>query len=289
MEFDTYPKSTSDIAAWSKRNASTISEARIRFVQVATLSAIASTPGLMNHLAFKGGNALRFVHGNPRSTIDLDFTAEGDFPDDAEKIKDLLNSALIRIRNRLGVKARCQSIKRKPPNIERTHPTYAIKVCFQLPGDKYYQNFEDHSRLSEVIDLEISFNDHVCETILWNPWTSDRPLRICSLEDLIAEKLRAILQQVPRNRSRPQDVYDISSRWRISRAKVDLTKVSDYLRRKAAGRIEPPRKSSFDEDVKSKAKLQYEQQLGPQTREFIPFEDAWADVLELVSLLSIPD
>ncbi len=36
--------------------------------------------------ALKGGNALRFGHGNHRSTLDLDFTAEGDFPDNSDTI-----------------------------------------------------------------------------------------------------------------------------------------------------------------------------------------------------------
>jgi len=280
-----------DIAVWRSQNKATLQESRIRFVQFVTLTAIASSPSLVSRLAFKGGNALRFVHGNPRSTVDLDFTAEGDFPDDAAEITSLLNSALNSVRSRLRVKARCQSIRRKPPNVKRTLPTYAIKICFQLPGDRYYQDFEARRELSEVIELEISLNDIVCETISWNPDSSSKALRSCSLEDQIAEKLRALLQQVPRNRTRPQDVFDISSRWRKYRGSLDLTKVSDFLMRKSQGRIDPPRKGSFDDNVRQRAESVYQKSIMPQTHSdvFIPFDEAWADVLELVSLLAIPD
>lgn len=246
---------------------------------------------LVSRLAFKGGNALRFVHGNPRSTVDLDFTAEGDFPDKESEIRSLLDSALYSVRGRLRVKARCQGIRRKPPNVNKTLPTYAIKICFQLPGDRYYQDFETRIVIPEVIELEISLNDIVCETIDWNPDSSSNAIRTCSLEDQIAEKLRALLQQVPRNRTRPQDAFDISSRWRKNRESLDLNKISEFLIRKSKGRIDSPRKCSFDDEVRRRAQAMYQIEIKSQTHidTFIPFEEAWADVREVVSLLTIPD
>lgn len=289
MEAGSYPTSVEEIATWRTQNKTTLQEARRRFVQFAVLSAIASSPSLMQRLVFKGGNALRFVHGNPRSTIDLDFTAEGDFPDDSGEIRDLLDAALKSIQGWLLVKARSQSIKRKPPNPAKTFPTYDIKVCFQLPGDRYYQDFDSKKQLPEVIELEISLNDIVCETISWKPSSSGKSLRSCSLEDQIAEKLRALLQQVPRNRTRPQDVFDIASRWRKHRDSLDLKKVSNFLVRKSEGRIDPPRKDSFNDEVRTRAAAVYQKQIGSQTAEFIPFEEAWTDILELVGKLTIPD
>ena len=289
MEAGSYPTSIEEIAAWRTQNKTTLEEARRRFVQFVVLSAIASSPGLAPRLAFKGGNALRFVHGNPRSTIDLDFTGEGDFPDDPQEIAGLINVALKSTQGRLLVRARCQSIKRKPPRPEKTLPTYGIKVCFQLPGDRYYQNFDEKTSFSEIIELEISLNDIVCETISWKPSPSGKPLRSCSLEDQIAEKLRALLQQIPRNRSRPQDVFDIASRWREHRDAMNLEKVSEFLVRKSVGRIAPPRKSSFDDEVRSRAEAVYREEISRQTPEFIPFEEAWADVLQLVGRLSLPE
>src|ERR1700735_1152201 len=104
---------------------------------------MSSSTSLASRVAFKGGNALRFVHGNKRSTLDLDFSADGDFPDNPVAIKELMDAALKTTERQLQVKARCQSIHRKPPGLEKTMPTYSIKVCYQLPGDRYYQNIDE--------------------------------------------------------------------------------------------------------------------------------------------------
>jgi predicted nucleotidyltransferase component of viral defense system len=287
LESRSYPTSVEEILPWRKANRATSEEARRRFVQVVILAAVASSTRL--HIAFKGGNALRFIHGNPRSTIDLDFTAFGDFPDNSVEIGDLVNAALKSTEGQFRVKARCQSIKRKPPSATKTLPTYSIKVCFQLPGDRYYQNFEDRQGFAEVVELEISFNDILCETIHWQIHPSAKPLLSCTLEDIIAEKLRALLQQIPRNRSRPQDVFDIASRVRAHPETLDLGKVSAFLLTKSEARAISPRKSAFNDEVRTRAVAGYDTEIGSQTSEFIPFDEAWEEVLRLVNRLAIPD
>jgi predicted nucleotidyltransferase component of viral defense system len=224
-----------------------------------------------------------------RSTLDLDFTAEGDFPDDAGEIKALLNTALKQVERQFQVKSRCQSIHRNPKNKERTLPTYRVKVCFQLPGDRYYQNFEQREQFPEVVELEISLNDVLCETIEKRLSSTTKPVRVCSLEDILAEKLRALLQQLIRGRSRPQDVYDIASRMREFGASIDLGKVSEFLLRKSGARNIEPRKSSYNESVRQQAMVNYDEEIKAQATVFIPFEEAWAEVLQVVSRLSIPE
>ena len=258
-------------------------------MQFVVLASIASSSDRVSRLALKGGNALRFVYGNIRSTLDLDFTADGDFPDDAEEIRMLLNSALRQAERQFQVKARCQSIRRNPKQPERTHPTYEIKVCFQLPGDRHYKDFDHRPRFPEVVELEISLNEILCESIPKRLSPATQPVRICSLEDILAEKLRALLQQIPRGRSRPQDVYDIASRTREFRASIDLGKVSAFLLRKSEARNITPQKRSFDESVRRQATINYEEEIRAQTTEFLPFDEAWAEVLNVVSQLSIPE
>jgi len=159
------------------------------------LVSIGSSRKLVNLLAFKGGNALRFVHGNLRSTLDLDFTADKSFPDDEKKIRGLLDASLKGAVRRFGVKARCQRVKRNPKRVEATTPTYDISVCFQLPGDRYYQNFDERKTIVDIIELEISINELVCDAIDAKLHPETSPIRICTIEDIISEKLRALLQQ----------------------------------------------------------------------------------------------
>ncbi len=259
-------------------------------MQFVVLASISSSHVLASTLVFKGGNALLFFFGNPRSTLDLDFTARVDFPDDPERIHELLNQALKYALNRFQVKARCQSVHRNPPGLDKTFPTYLAKVGYQLPGDRYYQNFDEDRNYPQVIELEISLNDVICETESWKLDESTEALSRCSLEDTLAEKLRALLQQPIRNRSRPQDVYDIASRIREFGDKLDHVKMSTFLLRKAQARAIDPRKSSFDESVRSRAAAIYETQIREEApKAFINFDEAWAEVLRLVDKLDIPD
>jgi len=289
LEAGSFPTNLAELDAWRKANGTTVEEARRRFVQFVVLTSVASSTELFARLALKGGNALRFIHGNRRSTLDLDFTAEGDFPDDSDAIRGLLDAALKASLRQHQVKARCQSVKRKPKTPEATLPTYAVKVCFQLPGDRYYQNFDERRGFPEIIDLEISLNDVLCETFEKKLSESSRPLRVCSLEDILAEKLRALLQQLIRNRNRPQDVYDVASRMRERGGEVDVDKVTRFLVVKSKARGIEPRKSSYDDQVRAFAFQNYDAEISSQATTFIPFDEAWAEVLSLVGRLGIPD
>jgi predicted nucleotidyltransferase component of viral defense system len=290
LEAGRYPTSIAELSAWRKANKTTAEEARRRFVQYVVLASIASSEGPVTRLVLKGGNALRFVHGNSRSTLDLDFTAEGDFPDDGDTIRGHLDGALRGAEHPFQVKARCQSVTRNPKRPGATRPTYQVKVCFQLPGDRYYQNFEERKgHFAEVIELEISLNEIVCESVNRELSPRTRPVRVCSLEDILAEKLRALLQQLPRKRNRPQDVYDISSRMREYYKSLDMNKIADFLVRKSVVREIKPTKAAFNDEVRRAASVNYEEEVKVDRAMFIPFEDAWADVLSLVNRLDIPE
>jgi predicted nucleotidyltransferase component of viral defense system len=289
LEAGSYPTSITELSVWQKKNNATNEEARRRLVQFVVLASIGSSRDSVSRLALKGGNALRFVYGNMRSTLDLDFTAESGFPDNDEEIKTLLNSALKPAVRQFEIKARCQSVHRNPRRPDQTRPTYIIKICFQFPTDRYYKNFDERPLFPEVVELEISLNDVLCETIETSLSPTTQPVRVCSLEDILAEKLRALLQQLIRNRSRPQDVYDIASRWRASRTSIDLGKVSEFLLRKSVARDITPRKSSYNDSVRERASVNYDEEIKAQATVFIPFEEAWAEVIDVVRQLSIPD
>jgi predicted nucleotidyltransferase component of viral defense system len=283
-----YPNSVAELAAWRQANHTTMEEARRRLVQFVVLASIASSRELVNRLALKGGNALHFVHGNTRSTLDLDFTAETDFPDNADEIRTLLDRALRGTDRRFQVKTRCQSVNRNPKRSEATCPTYTIKICFQLPLDRYYQNFDERKHFAEVVELEISLNDTLCETLLKQLSPATILIRVCSLEDILAEKLRALLQQTIRNRNRPQDVYDIASRVRDEGATIDVEKVSEFLIQKSKIRQISPRKSSYNDEVRDRARYNYESEIDVPSELFIPFDGAWEEVIRFVNRLTIP-
>ncbi len=285
MNGDLYPSSLADIPQWSRVNKTTTLEANIRFMEFVILNCIASDPTTGHGMVLKGGNALRFAYQSPRSTKDLDFSVTaGEIPDNTDRIRGLLDIALRYAERRFYVKAKCQRAKRNPMSPKATRPTYDISVGYQFPSDTYFHSFENRN-VPTVIPLEVSLNDLVCETC---PWTGVESLRVCSLEDILAEKLRSLLQQKARNRNRHQDVYDIARN--VRRSVVDRRKIGSYLEQKSRLRDIEARKSSFDNVIRDKAGEEYEQRIREQApRDFIPFEEAWQEVLSLVQSLDIPD
>lgn len=288
-----YPISLAELDKWRARHGTTSDEARKRFVQYVILEAIAGAPELAGMLSFKGGNALRFVYGNRRTTLDLDFTASAEFPDDADTIRIVLNRALAAASARFGVALRCQRVRRDPSNPLRTFPTYTVKVGYQLPGDPYFADYMSSERMvSSVVELEISLNDVVCAATPSRPISSAQGeirVQVCALEDILAEKLRALLQQPIRNRNRRQDVYDIAHMTQLHGDSLDRGKIAEFLLSKAAARNVTVRRSAFDAEVKQRASYQYEYLFSHLDPDFIPFDEGWAGVLKLVSELSIPD
>jgi predicted nucleotidyltransferase component of viral defense system len=238
-------------------------------------------------MVLKGGNALRFAFQSPRSTKDLDFTVAGnEIPDDTERLRSLLNDALRFAERRFRVKAKCQHVERKPrPNPGSTRPTYSVSVAYQFEADRYFHNFEERNNISTVIPVEVSFNDRICETCVWTGVSS---VQVSSLEDILAEKLRSLLQQRTRNRNRCQDVYDIAKY--VRQHTIDRDKIGRFLVEKAIIREIDARKSSFDDVIRAMAFEDYDTRIREEAPDdFIPFDDAWQDVVSLVQSLNIPD
>jgi Nucleotidyl transferase AbiEii toxin, Type IV TA system len=269
LDTGNFPTSIDELEDWQRQHKTTKEDARRRLVQFVVLASMSSSTALVSRVAFKGGNALQFMHGNLRSTLDLDFSADGDFPDNADVIKQLMDNALRTTEQRYQFKAKCQSCHRKPPGLDRTKPTYDLKVGYQFAGDRYYRNFEEQRSFPQVVQIEISLNDVLCETA--------------------EHQLQALLQQIPRRRSRPQDVFDIASMVRLHGNTLDLSKVSAFLVQKSEAREIVAAKSSFNASVREKAIVNYQKEISRNTTAFIPFDEAWDEVLLLVSRLSIPD
>lgn len=285
-----YPISLEEMGLFVAAQKVTTNEARKRFMQFVILEAIAFSPA-RNHLVFKGGNALRFVYHNRRSTVDLDFTAMDGFPDQEQPIRKLLDHAMRLGSERFGVKAKVQRVKRNPPGSDKHYPTYEVTIGYQFPGDRHFSDFWDSTKpLPTVVDLEISINDVVCaELAVQLDPGRESTIRVCTLEDILAEKLRSLLQQRIRNRRRKQDVYDIATMLRAYSTVVNPARISDYLLRKTLARSIDPRKSQFDEEIRSRAAFEYESLFDDQIPDFIPFDEAWAMVLSLVQKLTIPE
>jgi len=289
----TYPKKISEIDPYARKEGIDQSVARQRFAQYALLMAFSYSRELSAALVLKGGNALNAFWTPNRSTKDLDFSMQK-----AMSINDFearLNGTFRRVQDDLGIRFRIQTGTQSNDDNPPGGPAFQfiqMRVAFALSGE-----YGLESRLEAGLDLpndpanfvpiEIAFGECVCETI---PIAIEGQfsLRVCTLEDIMAEKLRSLLQQVTRRTTRKQDVLDLAVILQ-SRMAFDVQKVSEFLRMKAPVRNVRATKSALKHpDVKERAKVGYDS-LKQMAKMFIPFEEAFAMVMGLVDSLSIPD
>jgi len=281
------PTSFEVIAEWASANMLQVQEARFRFAQYVVLRAIADSRSLSASLVFKGGNALDFFWEPNRSTKDLDFSMkDGDhrMPD----LKKLLGDSLLGVGRLMGVSCRIQHLEQQPPGQDKTFITFMGKVGYALPDDrKNRERILQGTNVSSVVPFDVSINELICATEKID-LGGIHSLQVCTLEDIVAEKLRALLQQIPRNRLRRQDVLDIA--MILGTRRLDETKIAAYLMQKAGARKIQVSKSAFhDEEIRTRASVDYVHLEATVRKTFIPFEEAFSKVIGYVDCLNIPD
>ena len=210
------------------------------YLQSWILAAISRVHALESSLVFKGGTALKKCYfGDYRFSEDLDFSGLNGTPSDDE-MDELIGEACVVAANLLD----------EYDPVEITYRRYTERMPH--PGGQQafdiYPRFSWHSGRPIRVRVEITMDEPILKSVMRRPIIHDyeEPLnegiQVYALEEIVAEKLRAILQQTRRLeertwlRSRPRDYYDI---WRILRDfrdDMDLTHFNSMLSKKCAVR-----------------------------------------------------
>ena len=248
-----------DVAAWGRAR-------RARSCRASATPSSGDHPQRHRHdgplnteLFLKGGILLGLAYGNPRQTTDIDltagFAADGDIHD---RIGTLLNSAFPRAAASLGyadLVLRIQSAKGRPNHIfpDAEFPALKLRIAYARRGTNEERALNKGSA-SSVIDVDISFNEPLNHVQVLQQ-TGGQELYAYGLIDLVAEKFRALLQQIPCNRYRRQDVYDLDVP--IRDVPVDGVAAGDTLlalkEKCSARRLTPNRRSLDDSEVRLRA------------------------------------
>ena len=291
-----YPTSFGEVAAWARENRVPMPEARQRFAQYAILRSIASSAALREVLVFKGGNALDFIWSPNRSTRDLDFSMDmtrlqGQDLVEAE-LKERLSRALAASGPGLGIVMAVHRMKRQPPGEDKTFATYTANVGYALPDDRRNRTLLEAGHSSSyAVPVEISINEPIGADERIALGGSPQYLRVSTLDDIVAEKLRAFLQQKGeiRDRYRPQDVLDIAHVL-LQNPPLSRGDVSRFLLKKAAARNVPVSKAAFrDPELTERASHDYERLRDTVRGDFVPFDEALQRLYDLVEELDIPE
>lgn len=255
------PATRIDIPAWVQSVRADRVTYRQRQATEVILHAVAMTTPLNDRLYLKGGVLMGLAYGSLRQTSDIDFSASSIFraeKDTARNFRELIDPELQHAAAKLGyvdMVVRTQSVMGLPknhyPNAE--FPALKVKMAYADRGSRQEKKLLD-GQASNTIRLDISFNEKIGETQILDI-TDGESLLAYSLIDQIAEKYRAMFQQVSRNRSRRQDVYDLDIL--IQRPELDgaaKIKILTTLIKKCQSRNLSPTPASIDHpEIKSRS------------------------------------
>jgi predicted nucleotidyltransferase component of viral defense system len=210
------PPKTLDISAWISKARANPTVYRQRQVTDILLNAIALTPSFGEGLYLKGGILMALAYGSPRTTNDVDFSVIGDPEEMDAIIRDTLEDAL-RIaaaqRGYFDILCKVQGIEKKPrPEtfVDSPFPALKIRIGSALRTNPAEMTRLENGKATQVISIDLSFREPV-DSVHKLVVGGGNVVQAYGLYDLIAEKLRAILQQVtrPHPGQRRQDVYDL--------------------------------------------------------------------------------
>lgn len=242
------------------------------------LAGIAQNGVLRDALAFKGGTALKKCYfGDYRFSEDMDFTGRENAPRGGG-MEAAVRQACETARTLLGayapVEIACERYEEKEPHPGRQE-AFSIRTRFPW-----------HRELHTRVIIEVSMDERILKPIgrrkIIHEYGEplDAEIQVYALEEIVAEKLRAILQHLERlesrgwGRSRARDYYDL---WRVLGTygdRMDFSGFGDFLRAKCALKNVgfADETDFFREGMLKHVEKTWEQWLGPLVPDLPPFQ-----------------
>lgn len=258
--------------------------------RLAVLAALRRSSSLWGRYVLKGGLALRLVYGSPRRSDDLDLTAVQPFADDVAEAQEVallrfgyrLNEALAETAADWDLARACVQRRRLSDELPALlcEVGYATDAAAEPP-------FE------EAVAMQVTLSEVVCETT--QAKAAGVPLYVTTLEDILAEKLKAVAQQAYREgASRASDVFDLWYFSTQSEHPLDVGRLVECLREKAAKWevIQPVTRARYsDPAVRAGAADGYERLRNQVERgvPFPPFDEAFGAALAFIDRLPLPE
>ncbi|WP_457809508.1 nucleotidyl transferase AbiEii/AbiGii toxin family protein [Kushneria sp. EE4] len=205
------------------------------------LLAISNDSDLSESMVMKGGVLMGISYRSERFTTDIDFSTKSKISSMSEKeLRERLDRSLEAVIPDLmyEIKAKVQSIEVKP-RMESTFPSYKIKIGYASQRQASVLRQLERGQSPKTLSIDYSFNEETGSVQeLTIDGDEDDSIKVYSLVSMIAEKIRSILQQVVRDRSRRQDIYDLYllvSNY-ATKNKVEMQEVLETLFAKSEGK-----------------------------------------------------
>lgn len=196
-----------DLFNWVETASGDVDQNRVVHI---LLHGIGSSDGLRTTMIMKGGNLLGIRYSSSRYTGDVDFSTAQKFQDfGQDAFEKELNEVLIAAAGELGYTLRCWVQKTKvQPNAKGTYPTLQVKIGYANLENPAEVKFVGRGISPKVLKIDYSFNEATYNHEIIK-LSNESSIIAYSIVDMVAEKIRSVLQQVVRDRNREQDIYDL--------------------------------------------------------------------------------
>lgn len=176
------------------------------------LQAISSSSYLKPKMIMKGGMLLGIRYQSSRFTEDIDFSTAEKLSDiDKDEFESELNEALQIAEDDLSYPIKCivQTIAIQPKEGENaTFPSFKLKIGYANRNNSSAMRRLDKGQSPKTVKIDYSFNEMTYKTDEIE-LEDEESVIAYGITDILAEKIRSIIQQPYRGRNRRQDIYDL--------------------------------------------------------------------------------
>lgn len=252
--------------------------------RLAALAALRQHGDLARDYVLKGGLVLQRVYGSPRPSFDIDLNHASRHPNEVsapntaklQDVCDRLDAALAETAGRFGLaEARLRVLK-----WSKLLPTVFAEVAYRA---------EVEDPAEGAVEVQVTLCEAVCHTALAR---IDRvPVLAATLDDVVADKLKVLLQQARRHQVRHSDVYDLWFALVEAPFVPDPAVVRDALLTKLESWPEylPLHRSAFRQTaVETFAEHGYRSlRVEEPDLPFAPFDSVWREVQAFVDAMDL--
>lgn len=198
-----------DLASWA--SSAPRGQKSFREAVHIVLAAVSSSATLRTRMIIKGGILMAIRYNSSRYTRDADFSTRDTYlASDKETLLGELTDQIDLMNNHLPYDTMCrlQTHKLVPPREDASFPTLELTIGYAQRSKRGEMQRLLAGQAPNVVKIDHSYNEAVYDIEILS-LSDGAELHAYSLNNLIAEKFRSLLQQPSRRRNRRQDVYDL--------------------------------------------------------------------------------
>jgi len=258
------------------------------------LAGILANNKLKEKLIFKGGTALKKCYfGDYRFSEDLDFTAMEGIPVKEELEKEITVSC----KSAVGLAQKFSPLELKSEKYAEKEPHPGGQEAFIVKGKfPWHRDFMPKVMIEITMDEPVTVKPLKRRIIHGYEEDIEQEIFVYSLEEIVAEKMRALLQYLKKleergwSRSRARDYYDL---WKIFNQYPERLKKEEipalFLEKCKVKKIDFTGPESFFNDIMlDYVRKTWQQWLGPLAPDLPEFEVVIKDLRKNISELFVP-